>query len=124
MITMAHLSYNKPTIINNTNMIAKNTNRLKKLSKSKRKLKEQTRLSAKSKSPGVPTNTCPYIDLAITMIGDLSEAYERLRTKGEHAPMIDEVQQHAIDTLEYIRKANETLRDNSAYWYNKYKDTL
>ena len=105
-------------------MIAKNTNRLKKTNKSKRKLKERTRLSAKSNSPGVPANTCPYIDLVITMVGDLSEAYERLKTKGEHNPMMDEVQQHAVDTLEYIRKANETLRDNSAYWYNKYKQLL
>lgn len=105
-------------------MIAKKTNRLKKQSKSKRKIKEQVRLSAKSNSPGVPANTCPYIDLVITMVGDLAEAYERLRTKGEHNPMVDQVQQHAVDTLEYIRKANETLRDNSAYWYNKYKDEL
>ena len=89
-----------------------------------KKQREQERMRDKSNSPGVPPNTCPYIDVTITMINDLSEAYERLRTKGEHNPVVDEIQQHAVDTLEYVRKANETLRDNSAYWYNKYKSLL
>lgn len=91
---------------------------------SKRNKREQIRLSAKSNSPGVPPNTCPYIDLTITMVHDLAEAYEKLRERGEHNPSVDRIKQHAEDTLELIRNANETLRDNSAYWYDKYKKQL
>jgi hypothetical protein len=101
----------------------------KMIQKKKRKSKDKnrhtrTRMQAKANSPGVPPNTCPYIDLAITMVQDLNESYEKLRTSGHYNPMMDEITQHAQDTLEYVRKANETLRDNSAYWYNKYKDLL
>lgn len=91
----------------------------------KKKSKEARRLQAKNDSPGVPPNTCPYIDLVITMIKDISEAYDKMRTKGEHNPMVDKIEQQAVDMLDtYIRSSNETLRDNSAYWYNKYKDLL
>ena len=96
----------------------------KKLSK-KRKVKiHKKRMSDKADSPGVPPNTCPYIDVVITMIGDLQSAYERLREKGEYQPMLDRTVQQANDTLEYIRQSNETLRDNSAFWYEKYKELL
>ena len=103
-------------------MIHMNNNRMpgsKRASK-----REQTRLGAKSASPGVPANTCPYIDMVITAIHDLSNSYERLRTKGEHNPMTEELCTVATDTLEYIRRNNETLRDNSAYWYGEYKSLL
>ena len=94
------------------------------MKRSSKKQKEAVRLKTKAASPGVPPNTCPYIDLTITMVQDMCEAYEKLRTKGEYNPVIDNLQQHAVDTLEYIRKCNETLRDNSSYWYNQYKDLL
>ena len=77
--------------------------------------------SIKAGAPGVPPNTCPYIDLTITMIQDLCESYDRLRTKGEHNPMTDRIQTHAVDTLELIRNSNETLRNNSLFWYEQYK---
>ena len=86
--------------------------------------REQIRLDKKRQSPGVPTNTCPYIDMVQVAITDLSNSYERLRTKGELNPMTDELHTVAIDTLEYIRRNNETLRDNSAYWYGEYKRLL
>jgi len=76
----------------------------------------------KSSSPGVPPNTCPYIDMVITMVKDISDAYDKLYTKGEHNPMVDKIEEQACDMLDtYIRTSNETLRDNSAYWYNEYK---
>jgi hypothetical protein len=76
----------------------------------------------KSSSPGVPPNTCPYIDLVITMIKDISEAYDKLYTKGEHNPMVVKLEEQACEMLDsYIRSSNETLRDNSAYWYIEYK---
>jgi hypothetical protein len=99
----------------------------KKLSKRKKGQKaklEKKRLENKANSPGVPPNTCPYIDMVITMVGDLQSAYERLREKGEYQPMVDRIAEQTKDMLEYVRNSNETLRDNSAFWYEKYKDQL
>ena len=90
----------------------------------KRRETERKRLQAKADSPGVPANTCPYIDMVQTMITDLQMAYDRLREKGEHNPMVDRLTTQATDMLEYIRANNETLRDNSAYWYGQYKSEL
>jgi hypothetical protein len=59
-----------------------------------------------------------------TIMDDMAAAYERLYEKGEHQPKFDDMKQLADDMLEYIRRANECLRDNSAYWYNKYKSNL
>lgn len=102
----------------------KHVNRVKSVKKKNKKDREQTRLSDKRSSPGVPPNTCPYVDITKTIISDMAEAYERLYEKGEHQPKFDDMKQMADDTLEYIRRANECLRDNSAYWYNKYKQLL
>lgn len=90
----------------------------------KRRQREQQRLKCKAESPGVPANTCPYVDMTITIVTDLQNAYDRLREKGEHNPMVSDMATQAQDTLEFIRRSNETLRDNSAYWYGKYKDLL
>ena len=99
----------------------KTTNKRSRMSRKKR---EQARTRAKADSPGVPPNTCPYIDLVQTMVTDLQHSYDRLREKGEYNPAVDNIAQHAQDTLELIRHSNETLRDNSAYWYNQFKNTL
>ena len=90
----------------------------------KRRESERKRLQAKADSPGVPANTCPYIDMVQNMITDLQMAYDRLREKGEHNPMVDRLTTQATDMMEYIRANNETLRDNSAYWYGQYKSEL
>ena len=90
----------------------------------KRREREAERLHKKAQSPGVPPNTCPYIDVVQTMVTDLQNSYDRLRERGEHNPTVDNISQHAQDTLELIRNANETLRDNSAYWYEQYKQQL
>lgn len=90
----------------------------------KRRARERERLEAKASSPGVPPNTCPYVDLAITCVNDLQGAYDRLRERGEYNPMVNDITTQASDLLEYIRRSNETLRDNSAYWYGKYKELL
>ena len=95
----------------------------KRAHKNKRDL-ERIRLQAKADSPGVPPNTCPYIDMVLTMINDLQGAYDRLRERGEYNPMINDISQQASDMMEYVRKANETLRDNSGYWYAEYKRLL
>jgi len=98
-------------------------NKSKRNKKFRKKL-ERARLSMKQNSPGVPPNTCPYIDLVITMVQDMSEAYDDLRTKGNHNPVVECIEERAKDMLEYIRTNNETLRDNSLYWYNSYKTIL
>ena len=90
----------------------------------KRRAREKQRLQDKASSPGVPPNTCPYIDMMITCVNDLQGAYDRLRERGEHNPMVNDITTQATDLLEYIRRSNETLRDNSAYWYEKYKELL
>ena len=104
--------------------VKKAKKKLGKRNKSSKKRKEAKRLEDKANSPGVPPNTCPYIDMVITMVGDLQSAYERLQEKGEYQPMVHKVSQQAQDMLEYVRNSNETLRDNSAFWYEKYKDLL
>lgn len=127
MIDLKYINpYNKPTEYNEDIMIA-SKNRIKQLTKNKKTNKkqlEQIRLQAKVNAPGVPPNTCPYIDLTITCVQDLVDCYDRLKEKNEYSPVHEEIAQRATDTLEYIRKCNETLRDNSGYWYNKYKQLL
>lgn len=104
-------------------MIANNTRMTKRQRKTPRD-KERERLDAKRHSPGVPPNTCPYIDMVKTIMDDMASAYERLYERGELQPKFDDLKTLADDQLEYIRRANECLRDNSAYWYNKYKSLL
>ena len=104
-------------------MIAKKTSRINKTRRTKASREQERRLD-KANSPGVPPNSCPYIDMTKTIMDDMAAAYERLYEKGEHQPKFDDMKQLADDMLEYIRRANECLRDNSAYWYNKYKSNL
>lgn len=82
---------------------------------------ERALLQAKARSPGVPPNTCPYIDEVLRMLKEFEDAYEDLRVKAIPEPLIEKRFQLAQDILEYVRSANETLRDNSLYWYTKYK---
>jgi hypothetical protein len=125
MIDLPHLAYNTPTTPERKPpvVIASKT-RITKQQRKTRQAKEQERLDAKRHSPGVPPNSCPYIDMTKTIMDDMAAAYERLYEKGEHQPKFDDMKQLADDMLEYIRRANECLRDNSAYWYNKYKSNL
>lgn len=112
------------TSTNNTMIATKKRFKTNKRSKRSKRDREQERLQDKANSPGVPPNTCPYIDMVKTIMEDMSAAYERLREKGEYQPKFDDMKQLADDTIEYVRRANECLRDNSAYWYNKYKQLL
>ena len=127
MTSMIDLRFINPYTVHNlsTNdtMIA-TKKRFKTTNKQSKRLREQTRQADKRNSPGVPPNTCPYIDMIKTVMDDMAVAYERLYEKGEHQPKFDDMKQLADDTIEYVRRANECLRDNSAYWYNKYKQLL
>lgn len=95
-----------------------------KQTRKRRREAESERLETKARSPGVPPNTCPYIDMVQTMVQDLVNSYDDLRSNNHHNPLVDNIGERAKDTLEYIRTANETLRDNSAFWYQQYKSKL
>lgn len=122
--TKTHTLYSKPSIERKPPAVIAKKNRVTKQQRKNRQDKERERLDAKRHSPGVPPNSCPYIDMTKTIMDDMAAAYERLYEKGEHQPKFDDMKQLADDMLEYIRRANECLRDNSAYWYNKYKSNL
>ena len=124
MINLPHLYNNKSTTERRAPAMIASKNRTSKQQRKNRQDKERERLDAKRHSPGVPPNSCPYIDMTKTIMDDMAAAYERLYEKGEHQPKFDDMKQLADDMLEYIRRANECLRDNSAYWYNKYKSNL
>ena len=83
--------------------------------------RELTRLDKKRNSPGVPPNTCPYIDMVQTMLDQLQHSYDDLRHNNHHNPMTEDIAVEAKQMLEVVRRMNETLRDNSAYWYKEYK---
>ena len=124
MINLPHIytAYSKPSTTSETTHMIATKNRIKK--RLKKADKQKIRTQDKLNSPGVPPNTCPYIDMVLTCMNDMADAYERLDTRGERQPKFDDIKQLADDTIEYVRRANECLRDNSAYWYNKYKSLL
>ena len=110
MTSMIDLRFINPYTVHNLpikeTMIA-TKKRFKTSNKQSKRLREQTRLEAKRNSPGVPPNTCPYIDMIKTIMDDMAVAYERLYEKGEHQPKFDDMKQLADDTIEYVRRANE-----------------
>lgn len=77
-------------------------------------------LKAKAGAPGVPQNSCPYIDLAICTLKDLSEAYDKLHEKGNPTALVEETEKTGVDLMEHVRVTNETLRESSKYWYDRY----
>ena len=69
--------------------------------------------AAKAKAPAVPGNTCPSIDY-------VQEIIDQIANRGD-----DWAEKQAgviTDLLEYVREANEELRNSSKYWYDKYKE--
>tara|TARA_R110002110_G_scaffold135418_8_gene319490 strand:- start:339 stop:698 length:360 start_codon:yes stop_codon:yes gene_type:complete len=119
MIGLKSNPYNKPSMIATSNRLPRTEKKAVKKQKKARKAL-RTKLSA----PGVPPITCPYIDEVIRVIKELEDGYEQLRTTSIPEPLFEKRAQLATDTLEYIRAANETLRDNSLYWYKQYKNKL
>lgn len=74
--------------------------------------KDKRILDLKAKAPKVPPNTCPYINFVIEILEDHFKSDDSLDVLRKTT---------LIETLEYVRKANETLRDSSKYWYDQYK---
>lgn len=64
-------------------------------------------------APEIPTNTCPYIDFIQEI---LKEARDETTSN-----FVDQKLILADSMLEYVRQSNESLRQSSHYWYNKFK---
>ena len=71
---------------------------------------------AKKYAPELPTDTCPYIDFVLTIISEVKD----LCDSNQVGAKLDLVENH----MEYIRLSNETLRDSSNYWYQKFKTSI
>ena len=69
--------------------------------------------AAKARAPAVPGNTCPSIDYVQEIIDQIANRGDDWA--GKQAVVIS-------DLLEYVREANEELRNSSKYWYDKYKE--
>lgn len=68
---------------------------------------------ASSKAPIVPDNTCPYIDMVQSLIGDMS-VQDDIEWRKKQAELADSL-------LEYIRASNLELREGGKYWYSRAK---
>jgi|GEM_PF-1433021 len=75
--------------------------------------------SIKKESPGIPPDTCPYLDRMIEVVEDLSALVKDNKTE-----VANELTVLIKNELEYIRKANETLRESSKYWYDRHKEAF
>jgi hypothetical protein len=71
----------------------------------------------KDKSPTYAGNTCKYIDLLIDVLDE--EIKPLISDKDQD--FFSEIQTQFVSELNYIRAANETLRDSSKYWYSSFK---
>jgi hypothetical protein len=66
----------------------------------------------KAGAPDIPPNTCPYIDFVLNFVEN--EKFGTSKIDEQRKTLI-------IDTLEYIREANDSLRKSSKFWYDEYK---
>ena len=70
----------------------------------------------KKGSPGIPPETCAYLDRIIEIVDDLSSL-----VVDEKKSVADELGSLIKNEIEYIRTANDTLRNSSKYWYDNHK---
>jgi len=78
------------------------------------RISEKTKRIIKTKAiaPDIPPITCPYIDLVLNYIeGEFSS---KSKCDEQRKTLI-------VDTLEYIRQSNDSLRKSSQFWYDEYK---
>jgi hypothetical protein len=64
------------------------------------------------KKPPIPPNTCPHIDRVIELIDEIEENI------GDKE-LVERSFEIMKAELEYIRRANELLRESSYHWYKK-----
>lgn len=66
----------------------------------------------KKAAPEIPSETCPYINF-------LQDILDQVKADSD-SHFIEQKLNLADSILEYIRESNESLRDSSSYWYNKF----
>ena len=77
-------------------------------------MRKKTLTDYKKGAPELPTNTCPYIDFIQDIIEEVKDEND--------SQLVREKLELAKNALEYIRISNEQLRQNSFYWFNKFKN--
>ena len=70
----------------------------------------------KKNSPGVPPETCAYLDRIIEVVNDLSSL-----VRDEKKSVAEELNSLIQNEIDYVRAANDTLRNSSKYWYDHHK---
>tara|TARA_Y100000310_G_scaffold323383_1_gene383640 strand:+ start:1156 stop:1449 length:294 start_codon:yes stop_codon:yes gene_type:complete len=70
----------------------------------------------KKNSPGVPPETCAYLDRIIEVVNDLSSL-----VRDEKKSVAEELNSLIQNEIDYVRAANDTLRNSSKYWYDNHK---
>lgn len=66
----------------------------------------------KNNAPELPYNTCPYIDFIQEI---LKEAIDQT-----DSVLVEKKLELADSILEYVRESNDSLRQSSMYWYQKF----
>ena len=66
----------------------------------------------KKNAPEIPYNTCPYIDFTQEIIREVIDQSDSI--------LLEKKLELATEILEYIRESNDSLRQSSSYWYQKF----
>jgi hypothetical protein len=66
----------------------------------------------KNNAPEIPYNTCPYIDFVQEIIKEAIDQTE--------STLVEKKLELADSILEYIRESNDSLRQSSIYWHQKF----
>ena len=70
----------------------------------------------KDNAPDIPTNTCPYIDFIQEMLKEVGDQSDSI--------FVEKKIELADSMLEYIREANDALRKNASYWFQKCNQSI
>ena len=75
-------------------------------------MRKKTLEQYKQGAPEIPSNTCPYIDFVQEIIKEAIDQTESV--------LVEKKLELADSILEYIRESNDSLRQSSMYWYQKF----
>jgi hypothetical protein len=75
-------------------------------------MKRKTIEDYKKEAPEIPTNTCPYINFAKDIIGEIKDETNNY--------FVNEKLSVIECLLEYIRESNDSLRQSGEYWYRSF----
>lgn len=66
----------------------------------------------KNNAPELPYNTCPYIDFIQEILKEVIDQTDSV--------LVEKKLELADSILEYVRESNDSLRQSSMYWYQKF----